>query len=750
MSILLWRLTITPLLVGLVTLVARRYGSRAAGLVMGLPLTSGPILLFLAIDHGAAFGAAVAEGAVGAAAGVGLFCGAYALIARRLGWRSAVTGAIVAFCAGSGAFQCARLGSGAAALLSLAVMAVLAWGPGIWIAAPRGGSRAAPAWDLPARMVVSFAALALVMGLAPRLGSRLCGVLSSLPVLTAVMAVFTHRRGDRPATLALLSGTVRGEIGSVAFFAIVSLLSGRLGIASTYVIATGSALLINAAWALTGRKRAAITSEVIDSAPAAVQDTATRMRLSSFILGCALTAACAPPSAPTSPPARATVSGATSLEAERRAILAELISFDTSHGHETDALRPIAKRFEDAGVHADILEAAPGRGNLVARLKGSGAKRPLLLMAHIDVVPVEGQPWTVPPFKLTEKDGFLYGRGVNDDKGMASAIIATALELARTHAALARDVIVMLTAGEETGGVGVPWLLEHHRELIDAELALDEGGSIAAADDQSRIQGVEVMVAEKLFQSYRLVVKGPGGHSSIPPTDVDPVANLARALERVTALRFPPRALAAVKDALSFLATREKPPVKDALERIAASAPTVAPADEKILSSNRFYNALIHTTCVTTMLRAAPQENVLPTTAEAVVNCRILPDETPEQVKAVLERTIGDPAVTVIQEPRLRGASSLTSVDAPVVDALRKAAARWPGAVVYPSMLVGASDSQFLRAAGIHSYGLHTTPTSLLEDSTGHTAHGPDERAPTKWVDDGVRFLRDVVLNLAQ
>jgi acetylornithine deacetylase/succinyl-diaminopimelate desuccinylase-like protein len=437
------------------------------------------------------------------------------------------------------------------------------------------------------------------------------------------------------------------------------------------------------------------------------------------------------------------------LEAERRAILAELIAVDSSHGHEADALGPIAKRFEDAGVHADLFEAGPGRGNLVARVKGSGAKKPLLLLAHIDVVPVEGQPWTTPPFRATEKDGFLYGRGVNDDKGMASAMVAIALELARSHAPLQRDVIVALTAGEESDAIGIRWLLEHHPELMDAELALNEGGNVITADDESHVEAVEVGVAEKIFQDYRLVVKGPGGHSSIPPTGVDPIGTLARALERVTALRFPARALPAVKGNLAFLATHEKPPMKGALERIVASAPRVAPADEKILSSNRYYNALIHTTCVTTMLQASPQDNVLPTTAEAVVNCRILPDETPAQVKATLEQRIGDPTVDVmlVSQP---GFGPFSEIDASVMDAVRRGAERWPGAVVYPGMLVGASDSKFLRGARIRTYGVHTQPVSLLEDSTGHTAHGPDERVPTKWLDDGVRFLRDVVLTLSR
>jgi acetylornithine deacetylase/succinyl-diaminopimelate desuccinylase-like protein len=370
-------------------------------------------------------------------------------------------------------------------------------------------------------------------------------------------------------------------------------------------------------------------------------------------------------------------------------------------------------------------------------------------MAHVDVVPVEGQPWTVPPFRATEKDGFLYGRGVSDDKGMASAIVAIVLELARTRATLSRDLIVALTAGEESDKVGIRWLVEHP-ELIDAELALDEGGDIVTADDQSHVDAVEVSAAEKITQNYRLVVKGPGGHSSLPPTDIDPTATLARALERLAAYRFPPRVLPPAKDQLAFRATREQPPVRGALERLATSAPTVAPADEKILSTDRYLNALIHTTCVTTMLQASPQANVLPTTAEAVVNCRILPDETPAQVQATLVRVIGDPAVTVTPEPRVGGVAPLTEIDASVVAAVRKAAARWSGAVVYPTMLIGSSDSRFLRAAGLRSYGLYGSPTSFAEDTAGRTAHGPDERVPVKWLDDGARFLRDVVLNLAR
>ena len=263
------------------------------------------------------------------------------------------------------------------------------------------------------------------------------------------------------------------------------------------------------------------------------------MRPLPAFLGCVLLSACgaSPPAASppgpvasAAPPAPATSATTIpappkpsppvlALEAERRAVLDELVAFDTSHGNEIGALRPIARRFEDIGLHADLFEALPGRGDLVVRLKGSGAKKPLLLLAHIDVVPVEGQPWTVPPFATTEKDGFLYGRGVNDDKGMAAAFVAIALDLARSHAALSRDVIVALTAGEETDGIGRPVAPRApqgpHRRRGRAQRGR-LGDSTSA--DFSRVEAVEVGAAEKIFQSYRLVVQRQG-RPFVDPSD---------------------------------------------------------------------------------------------------------------------------------------------------------------------------------------------------------------------------------------
>ncbi len=467
------------------------------------------------------------------------------------------------------------------------------------------------------------------------------------------------------------------------------------------------------------------------------------------LAACAPAATVVPAAGGPSPPA-AQPDVVRSLADETRATLEQLVAVDTSHGHETDLLAPIAARLRAAGLPTELLESGPGRGNLVARYRGAGSKRPLLLIAHVDVVPVEGQPWSVPPFHVTEKDGFLWGRGVNDDKGMAATIVAIALEMARTRPSLSRDVIFALTAGEETGGdVGARWLTTHHKDLIDAEIALNEGGGARVSDDFERVQIVGIGEAEKTFQSYRLVVKGKGGHSSIPPTDADPVVTLSLALVQVGQHRFPAHALAAVRESFGESAKLEKPPLADALARVAATG-QVSDEDDRILSKDRSYNAQIRTTCVTTQLQGSPQDNVLPTSVQAVVNCRIMADETREQTRDTLVRVIGDAQVQV--EPiEDYGYGPYSPPDGVVPAAVRKvAAAMWPGVPVVASMSTGASDSRFLRQVGILAYGVSPSMTSRRESLAGHSAHGPDERRPARWLPDGARFLREVTYELAR
>ncbi len=463
-------------------------------------------------------------------------------------------------------------------------------------------------------------------------------------------------------------------------------------------------------------------------------------------------AACGAPAATNPAPAHApALTAAPSLEGETREILEELVRADTSHGHETKALEPILARLKEAGIPGEIIESAPGRGNLIARIKGTGAKRPLLLVAHIDVVPVEGQPWTSPAFTPTEKDGMLYGRGVNDDKGMAASIVVVARELAKQRTKLSRDVIVALTAGEETGGAaGVRWLLANKRDLLDAEIALNEGGSVLLAPDLTHVRSVGIGAAEKTFQSYRLAVQGKGGHSSTPAPDVDAVTTLARALVKIGDYRFEQRVLPQVKDVLALAATAEKPPLATALKHASETAPKVVPEDGAVLGRDRVYNAMTRTTCVATMLKGSPQDNVLPTEVEAIVNCRLLPDETREQTLKLLTELVADPAVAITSYADFGlGPSEELTGDVPA--AIRRAAAKvFPRATVTGVMGTGATDSRHLRGAGIHSFGIATSPVTLDDVRKGLVAHGPDERRPAKWIGEGTRYLREIVLELAR
>jgi acetylornithine deacetylase/succinyl-diaminopimelate desuccinylase-like protein len=274
------------------------------------------------------------------------------------------------------------------------------------------------------------------------------------------------------------------------------------------------------------------------------------------------------------------------FEAEARSLLDELLRVDTSNGHETAALAPLAARLRDAGVEVEVVEPSPGRGNLVARLPGSGKARPIILAAHVDVVPVEGQPWTSPPFTPTERDGYLVARGVNDDKAMAAGFVALVLDLGRRHVRPKRDLVLVLTADEERGGAqGMGWLAENRPALREAEYLLGEDGDVQLSPDGGAVEAVTVDVAEKISWSFRLAVKGRPGHSSRPWTDGDPVLTLARALVKVGAHRFPARVLPVVREALAFEAGRSPAALSAALKRT-ADAGVLAPDDEPLVAAD--------------------------------------------------------------------------------------------------------------------------------------------------------------------
>jgi acetylornithine deacetylase/succinyl-diaminopimelate desuccinylase-like protein len=434
-----------------------------------------------------------------------------------------------------------------------------------------------------------------------------------------------------------------------------------------------------------------------------------------------------------------------------RQLVEQLVAVETVAANETRALEPVTELLRQVGIPFQVLESAPGRGNLIARVKGNGTKRPLLLLAHLDVVPVAGQPWTVPPFQLTEKGGYLYGRGVNDDKGMAAAIVAVAVEARKRKTPLSRDLIVALTAGEETGGfAGVGWLVEQHPELLDAELGLNEGGGggLTVTGDLSRLEEVDIGLGQKTYQSYRVTARGRGGHSSVPRPDLNPIYPLAVALQRISAFSFPARIIPAARPGIAALAKTEKPPLSEALGRT-AEAGAVSSADDAILSKDAFANAFVRTTCIATMLQGSNQENVLPTSAEAIVQCRLLPGDTVEAVRDVLVTAVGDAKVEIVPtKPWGSGKPMLDQGEVP--DSIRRVSRRfWGDVPVVEGFGFGADDGRYLTARGALVYGVHPNPTSNDDGRLGFDAHGPDERVSTRWYAVGVQWFNALVLELA-
>jgi len=423
-----------------------------------------------------------------------------------------------------------------------------------------------------------------------------------------------------------------------------------------------------------------------------------------------------------------------------REILRALVEIDTSSEHgTTDAAWAAAGWLRAGGFAAEdvsVLGPDPRRHNLVARLRGSGAHPPILLLAHLDVVDARPEDWTVPPFALTEESGWFYGRGTLDDKAMCALWLATLVRMRRDGFVPDRDLIVALTADEESGEHnGAAWLVEHHRHLVDAGFGLNEGG-------YGRIEGGrrasnQIQVAEKLPLPLRLEVAGRGGHSALPAAD-NPIDRLAAGIARLAGHRFPLRMTEAVQ---GFFARTAEIGGSDDM-RLAAAGDRDAAAR---LAANPYHQALMSTTCVPTRLEAGEADNALPLFARATVDCRILPGEHPDDVLEAVRDALGDPLITVtpLTTPRPAPPSPLTPR---IVDAVeRVTAGLWPGVPVLPVMTIGATDSQHFRRAGIPMYGV----SGLFLDVTDARAHAPDERISVEAFYEAGEFLYRLVCELA-
>ncbi len=418
-------------------------------------------------------------------------------------------------------------------------------------------------------------------------------------------------------------------------------------------------------------------------------------------------------------------SASTQNAAAAKEILAELLSIDTTHAKGTaaavDALRA---RFLKGGFPAaDLVVAAnpdfPSQVSLVVRLRGRGAGKPLLYLCHLDVVTANPEDWTVPPFALTEKDGWIYGRGSLDMKGEDANVAAALLRLKQEGYKPARDIIVAFTPDEETGGEqGAGWLLHTHRDLVDAALVLNpDSGSAAFRNGKRAFYGVQT--SEKTYVTFGAEAFNKGGHSSEPRPD-NAIYELTAALDRLAAFKFPVRLTDTVRAFYSSQAQFETG-ARQADMRAVGNG-DVGAAER--LAADPTDNSQVRTTCVATMLEAGHAENALPQRARATIQCRMLPGDTQEQIKAILEHTLADPALKVtITRPANAGPESPPSA-AIMSTYTRVVHSMWPGLTVMPSMDAGASDSKFTRAAGIPSYGA----TSDFYDLEDMRAHGQDER----------------------
>ena len=425
--------------------------------------------------------------------------------------------------------------------------------------------------------------------------------------------------------------------------------------------------------------------------------------------------------------------------------LIEINTTDTPAGNVTPAAEAVAARLKAAGLtDVQVLGPDPRKGNLVARLKGSGKKRPILLLAHLDVVEAKRADWTVDPFTFLEKDGFFYGRGTSDDKSMAAQFAANIIRLTREGVTLDRDLILALTADEEGGAFnGVYWLVKNHRGLIDAEFAINEGGG--GSMRKGKYLTNEVQASEKVYQDFRLEVKNAGGHSSLPVKD-NAIYHLAAGLARLQNYEFPVALSEVTRTYFERSATVESDPKIAADMRAVATAEPDLAAAARLSAALPYFNAQMRTTCVATLLEGGHATNALPQLAAANVNCRILPGAVPSAVRDTLIKVLADPAITVtfVGEARPSKPSPLRPDVMAVVESLTKQ--MYPGVVVVPVMSTGATDGLYLRNGEIPTYGIDGT----FGDMDDVRAHGRDERLGVKQFYEGLEFQYRLITALAR
>jgi acetylornithine deacetylase/succinyl-diaminopimelate desuccinylase-like protein len=439
-----------------------------------------------------------------------------------------------------------------------------------------------------------------------------------------------------------------------------------------------------------------------------------------------------------------------------RGILKQLIEINTtdSVGNVTTAAEAMAKRLRDGGfAEGDIKVAGPNerKKNLVVRFRGTGKRKPILFIGHLDVVEALRSDWTTDPFEFIEKDGYFYGRGTEDMKEGDAILVTNFIRLKKEGFLPDRDLIVALTADEEGGSFnGVDWLVKEHRDWIDAEYCINlDGGEFEKDKDKRLLAGIQA--SEKVYVDFQFESLNPGGHSSVPSSD-NAIYHLAGALSRLQSFSFPLRINEITRNYFERTASLAAGTVSSDMKAVAKQPPDSAAVQR--LSEVPYYNSLLHTTCVATMLSGGHAANALPQTARANVNCRIFPGDDPQEVLKTLERIANDPKVKVSVVPQIGPDGKVVPVvpvpPSPLLPEVTQAMEQtlgtvWPGVPLVATMSTGATDGRITRIAGIPTYGI----SCMFFDVNDNREHGKDERVGVQDFYDGVEFNYKLIKELS-
>jgi acetylornithine deacetylase/succinyl-diaminopimelate desuccinylase-like protein len=437
-------------------------------------------------------------------------------------------------------------------------------------------------------------------------------------------------------------------------------------------------------------------------------------------------------------------------------IFKQLIEINTtdSVGNVTTAAEAMAGRLRDAGfTGSDVIVAGPTdrKKNLVARIHGTGKRKPILFIGHLDVVEARREDWTTDPFQFVEKDGYFYGRGTDDMKEGDALLVTNFIRMKKENFAPDRDLILALTADEEGGNYnGVDWLVKEHRDWIDAEYCINLDGGEFEKQGNDRVL-TAIQASEKVYADFQLESLNAGGHSSIPSSD-NAIYQLANALAKIQTYSFPVEINEITRNYFLKTAELSKGSVSADLKAAAKQPPNAGAVAR--LSAIPYYNALLRTTCVATMLTGGHAANALPQMARANVNCRIFPGENPDDIRKTLERVVDDPKVAVT-DVALNAADGsvvrlVTVPPSPLLPELTQAMEKtvhemWGNVPVIATMSTGATDGRITRTAGIPTYGI----SCMFFQMNDNRAHGKDERVGVQDFYDGVVFSWNLIHQLS-